>query len=227
MKERCDQIPNCEDRSDEMDCQTVILPQGYRKDIVPIQPVCNARDPKAYLLPPSEIDPTSRNVSREFVPLDLEIRIRKVKVVSMEMDEVQHYITFQFRIVLTWRDQRVVFHNLKQDISLNPLSTNSTNQLWLPLLIYRNTDDEDTTRLGLPWEEWTTKIQVHRKGTAYQSSLEDVDEADIFVGSENSLTMTQVYKRKFQCLYVLDRYPFDTQVRSTSLSKSRVAGVLY
>ena len=212
MKERCDQIPNCEDRSDEMDCQTVILPQGYRKDIVPIQPVCNARDPKAYLLPPSEIDPTSRNVSKEFVPLDLEIRIRKVKVVSMEMDEVQHYITFQFRIVLTWRDQRVVFHNLKQDISLNPLSTNSTNQLWLPLLIYGNTDDEDTTRLGLPWEEWTTKIQVLREGISYRSSLEDVDEAEIFAGGENSLRMTQVYKRKFHCHYVLDRYPFYTQV---------------
>ena len=145
----------------------------------------------------------------------------------MEMDVVQHYITFQFRIVLTWRDQRVVFHNLKEDISLNPLSSNSTNQLWLPLLIYRNTDDEDTTRLGLPWEEWTTKIQVHRQGISYRSSLEDVDEAEIFAGGENSLTMTQVYKRKFQCLYVLDRYPFDIQVRNISLSKSRVAGVLY
>ena len=38
------------------------------------------------------------------------------------------------------------------------------------------------------------------------------DEADIFEGSENRLTMYQTYTWEFQCKYELQRYPFDTQV---------------
>ena len=147
-----------------------------------------------------------------FLPLDLEIEISNIKVVSMEMDEAQHYITFQFKISLTWRDQRVNFHNLKHDESLNALSSEEIEQIWLPLLIYDNTDDKDTTRLGLHWEEWSTLIEVQREGNFTRGGFDQIDEVEIFAGSENSLRMHQLYKRKFQCQYVLDYYPFDTQV---------------
>ena len=212
MDQRCDQIPNCKDSSDEKGCQTLILDDGYRKDIPPTQPILNLRNPRDSLFPSFSKTSTASNMSQAVVPLDLEIRISDVKVVSMEMEEVQHYITFQFKITLTWRDQRVSFHNLKHDISLNALNSNETNQLWLPLLFYVNTDDKDTTRLGLHWEEWYTNIEVEREGNFTKSGFDQVDEAEIFAGSENSLRMIQVYKRKFQCQYVLDRYPFDTQV---------------
>ena len=42
--------------------------------------------------------------------------------------------------------------------------------------------------------------------------MKEVDEAEIFEGAENSLTMNQTYTREFQCQYELQRYPFDTQV---------------
>ena len=32
------------------------------------------------------------------------------------------------------------------------------------------------------------------------------------LGDENTLTMNQTYSKDFQCLYRLQRYPFDTQV---------------
>ena len=41
----------------------------------------------------------------------------------------------------------------------------------------------------------------------------EVDEAEIFEGSENRLTMDQMYTWEFQCNYQLQRYPFDTQVQ--------------
>ena len=220
MDQRCDQIPNCKDVSDEIGCQTVIFNNGYRKDIPPTQPILNLRNPRDFLFPSLSKAPTASNMSKALVPLDLEIEISDVKVVSMEMEEVQHYITFQFKISLTWRDQRVSFHNLKHDKSLNALNSNETNQLWLPLLFYVNTDDKDTTRLGLHWEEWYTSIEVKREGNFTRSGFDQVDEAEIFAGSENSLKMKQVYKRKFQCQYVLGRYPFDTQVSKTSLAMS-------
>ena len=83
--------------------------------------------------------------------------------------------------------------------------------LWLPLVIYWNTDQEETTRLGENWE-WKTEILVEREGKAKENPMTDIDEAEIFQGSENSLRMEQTYTHAFQCVFQLSQYPFDTQV---------------
>ena len=41
---------------------------------------------------------------------------------------------------------------------------------------------------------------------------EYVDEAEIFKGSENKITLSQTYRKRFQCTYLLQDFPFDTQV---------------
>ena len=53
---------------------------------------------------------------------------------------------------------------------------------------------------------------MDREGEPTQNSIEEVDEAEIFEGAGNSLTMNQTYTLEFQCKYKLRRYPFDTQV---------------
>ena len=83
--------------------------------------------------------------------------------------------------------------------------------LWLPLVIYWNTDQEETTRLGVEWE-WKTGISVQRQGMPKRNLDEQIDEAEIFKGSENSLKMEQTYTHAFQCVFKLSKYPFDTQV---------------
>ena len=55
-------------------------------------------------------------------------------------------------------------------------------------------------------------MTVDREGEPTQNSIEEVDEAEIFEGAGNSLTMNQTYTLEFQCKYKLRRYPFDTQV---------------
>ena len=57
-----------------------------------------------------------------------------------------------------------------------------------------------------------------------RSGVEEVDEREIFKGSENTLTMRQTYTHKFQCSYELGKYPFDRQtcsidMRTTDLDK--------
>ena len=42
--------------------------------------------------------------------------------------------------------------------------------------------------------------------------MEETDEAEIFEGGENKLTMIQAYTWEFQCPYQLSKYPFDHQV---------------
>ena len=130
------------------------------------------------------------------------------------MEEKYHKIDFQFEITLEWKENnRVVYNNLKQDTSLNALSEEDIARLWLPLIIYDNTDQNEVTRLGEYGNgEWNTPISVIREGMFTRSGLEVVDETEIFKGAENTLSMQQVYTWQFQCKYNLQDYPFDAQV---------------
>ena len=137
------------------------------------------------------------------------ISITLMKVV--EIEEVDHSIHLQFQISLKWKENRVQYQNLKKESSLNALSDDNINQLWLPLIVYDNTDQKESTRLGEKWE-WVTRMTVAREGSFTGSSIGEVDEAEIFEGAENTLTMNQTYTWEFQCKYKLQRYPFDAQV---------------
>ena len=110
-----------------------------------------------------------------------------------------------------YRENRVKFQHLKKETFLNSLSDADINQLWLPLIVFDNTDQKESTRLGMDWQ-WVTRVTVDREGDFTQSGIEEVDEAEIFEGAENSLTMNQTYTWEFQCQYELQRYPFDAQV---------------
>ena len=131
------------------------------------------------------------------------------------MEETDHKIDFQFQITMEWREnKRVVFHKLKQDTSLNAL--------WLPVLIYDNTDQKEVTRLGMPYK-WATDISVMREGSftvcennpgCSRSKASHLDELEIFEAKSSRIIMQQVYTWQFQCPYQLKHYPFDTQVNA-------------
>ena len=42
--------------------------------------------------------------------------------------------------------------------------------------------------------------------------MDNIDEAELFKGAENSLIMDQTYTHDFQCVFKLHKYPFDSQV---------------
>ena len=44
----------------------------------------------------------------------------------------------------------------------------------------------------MDWE-WATRVTVTREGMLTRSGVEEVDEAEIFEGAENRLTMNQTY----------------------------------
>ena len=190
MGVRCNQVPDCRDESDEYGCKLLILKEGYNKNIPPIK----------------------RSSFWGSVPANVGISIILMRVVNI--DEVDDSIHLQFQISLQWRENRAKFQNLKDKTSLNALTEDDIQRLWLPLVIYDNTDQKESTRLG--WvNEWTTRVTVTREGNFTRAGLDQVDEAEIFDGADNNLTMTQTYTHEFQCRYRLQRYPFDTQVSSS------------
>ena len=205
MEQRCNQMPNCRDKSDEQQCELVKFEDGYNKKVPPITSVSSSND--------------------SIVPVSVNVSIDLLKIVRME--EVEHLIELQFEIILEWKDLRVTFHNLKHDSSLNALPDDEVRQLWLPLVIFANTDQKETTRLGENWE-WSTSLVVKREGRFTRSGMEQLHEIEQFRGDESTLRMQQVYSHRFQCQYMLHRYPFDTQVTNHALNlvSFDIAGLL-
>ena len=135
------------------------------------------------------------------------------------------YVTIN-QITLEWKENRATYHNLKKESYLNALSSDDIGRLWLPLVVYTNTDQQETTRLGVDWE-WSTSVLVKREGPFERSGYEVLDEIEIFKGNENSLSMVQSYTHEFQCVYQLESYPFDSQVETNTFKlRSIVSGVL-
>ena len=181
-------MPDCRDKSDEKGCQLIEFENNYNKNI-----------------PPIGISDAGGSA-----PAKVDISITLMKVV--EIEETDHSIHLQFGITMRWRENRVKYQHLKKKTSLNALTDHEIEKLWLPLIIYDNTDQKASTRLG--WiNEWLTRVSVVREGKFTRSGLEEVDEAEIFEGAENTLVMTQTYTREFQCKYKLQQYPFDIQVK--------------
>ena len=185
MDVRCDQLPDCRDKSDERGCSILVLEEGYNSNVPPV----NSR-----------------------YPLNVSVSLHLLKLVDINEDD--YSIEIQFEITLEWKEIRATYHNLKEATVLNALTQKDTKRLWLPQVIYENTDQKETTRLGeFGNGEWDTKIVVRREEENGTMSRQDMlDETMIFDGSKNSLLMTQTYTHTFQCPYELSTYPFDTQV---------------
>ena len=136
MDQRCDQFPDCKDSSDEKGCQLVVLNEGYNKNVPPF------------------------SMTERVVEVNVSIKLFKV----VDIDEVKNTIDLQFEIELQWFDGRHTYNDLKGDRSaLNRLNETDLKRIWLPLIVYWNTDQFQTTRLG--WaNEWITSVTIQRKG---------------------------------------------------------------
>ena len=175
------------DNSDESDCKNIILTHGYNKEIPPISTL-------------------GLGINKKKVPVKVKVTMRLQKVVSIE--EEDHSIQLQFQINLEWKENRATYYNLQTRSYLNALSREEIDSLWLPLVVYLNTDQQETTRLGVDWE-WSTFVNVQREGEPTRAGYEVLDETYLFKGDENSLVMRQSYTHDFQCVYRLQKYPFD------------------
>ena len=90
---------------------------------------------------------------------------------------------------------------------MNTLTVKEKGIIWVPRLVYTNTEAKINTR-----NDDKTQI-VAKRESAYMHSTEDVaDNIFIFEGKDNPLTMTRVYDVEWICDYNMRWYPFDSQV---------------
>ena len=137
MSYRCDHLPHCKDGSDEKGCNLLTLTEGYNK-IVP---------------------PFSRTKSGIIIPISVDVSLRLLTV--LDIDENENTLNLQFEIILDWKDYRVSYSNLKDESFLNALTKENIESIWLPLVIYENTNQKESTQLSYAWR---TSAIVAREG---------------------------------------------------------------
>merc|ERR1712020_757305 len=100
-------------------------------------------------------------VDDTITPVTVDVTIILLKM--MGIDEDEDTIDLQFEIMLEWLDYRLSFNNLKEQTYLNALTEEDKKSIWLPIVVFDNTDQKETTRLGENWE-WTTSVTITREG---------------------------------------------------------------
>ena len=187
MGERCDQIIHCRDQSDEDNCSLLVLKKGYNKKVAPF--IFNKTR--------KEVDP---------VKVDVSTSIQNV----IDISEVNNIIELKFDILMEWYEYRVDYRNLKIVKALNMLSDEELSSLWIPYIIFKNTDNNEAVKL----DGVRSSVFIIRESDFQRSGLEIADEIEIFSGASNKLTIGQTYSKKFHCTYLLHYFPFDSQVKN-------------
>ena len=180
-----EQASNCKDESDEVNCRLLVMKNNYNKKIAPFR---------------------FDNENQSNIPAMINVSMSIIDVLKIE--EVNHVYILKFRLTLEWYDYRIKYYNLKKQRSSNALSLEEHNKLWIPYLVFENTENNEAT-------EGTkdTELTLVREGNFVRSDKEVPEEINIFEGKSNRIMFEQIYTKEFKCVYELHLYPFDTQVK--------------
>ena len=99
MEERCDQIRNCRDKSDENNCNLIVFEENYNAKVPPF---------------------TITEENNDLIPAKIRVSTQLKNVLAIS--EFSHTIDLKIGIILRWYENRVLYHNLKSVEALNVLS---------------------------------------------------------------------------------------------------------
>ena len=109
MEERCDQIRNCRDKSDENNCKLIVFEDNYNEKVPPF---------------------TITDESNALIPAKIRVSTQLKNVLAIS--EFSHTIDLKIGMTLKWYENRVLYHNLKNEEALNVLTDSEV--LKLPLM---------------------------------------------------------------------------------------------
>ena len=99
MEERCDQIRNCRDKSDENNCNLIVFEENYNSKVPPF---------------------TITEENNDLIPAKIRVSTQLKNVLAIS--EFSHTIDLKIGIILRWYENRVLYHNLKSVEALNVLT---------------------------------------------------------------------------------------------------------
>ena len=120
----------------------------------------------------------------------------------------------KFKVVLSWLDHRLVYKNLKEETKENLILTSVAEKIWVPPLIFKNSDTRPTTTFK---DDGSVAIVAVKNSTGSPGPMHLNFESQVFSGAENPLKMMARYFTTFDCYYNLTWYPFDKQTCSANV----------
>ena len=123
-----------------------------------------------------------------------------------EIKEIEQILQLKFNLRMTWVDARLDFYNIKLKETMNVITRDELNKIWLPQIIFDNTEEGQIT---INDDKVSATINRTGQGTGSDTSISE--DIDIYRGSENSITLSRLYNIDFFCDYDMRWYPFDAQ----------------
>ena len=171
---------DCLDGSDEDDCNLVIVDwENYRKQNKP-HPI------------------------RGESSLGLKLWLEITNIDSIR--ELKGDYRVQFHLSVRWHDSRVMFQNLKENLTHNMVDWEISRHLWIPPLNFPNSFGDNRIM-----DDEHTYLLVNKNSDATFATEEDIHENYFFNGTENELVYYRRFQLTHQCSFELHYFPFDTQ----------------
>ena len=150
MERRCDQVIHCGDNSDEKNCNLLVFKEAesYNK----------------------KVPPFSLDAEETITPVKVAVSTSLMNVLAIS--EFSHTIDLKLGITLEWYENRVLYHNLKTKEALNTLSDMEAASIWIPYIIFKNTDNDEAITI-----DTMTSVSITRGGEFTRSGAEVADEA--------------------------------------------------
>ncbi|KAG0712205.1 Glutamate-gated chloride channel alpha [Chionoecetes opilio] len=130
----------------------------------------------------------------------------KMKLVSLSLSDKDSYLEVTYHLNMTWIDLRLRFYNLKAASRLNQVPVTDHRSVWTPTLTLINVRGTERTRV-----DDEAILTVHRRGHPLDDDLSVPEDADVYLGTENHLSVDRKYTSNFLCDLNLELYPFDIQ----------------
>jgi hypothetical protein len=116
-------------------------------------------------------------------------------------DTANMFVDLKFNLLLEWFDHQATWTHLQPDSHLNVLSPEELDRLWLPKVLFRNSDNISPIH-----HDGSSVVSVRKEGpgVSLQGAL-------YYNASENPLVYQRKYQQRFYCNFDFHWYPFDTQ----------------